>query len=425
MSYDMLMESGLYDSLVKDKLLIPHEEVGINGENPVKQYKVIKPVAISFISYPYEWSFSQLKDAALLTLKIQKRAIKLGMSLKDATAYNIQFHNGKPIFIDTLSFEKLPEGTPWVAYKQFCQHFLGPLALMSFIDLRLSQLLRIYIDGIPLDLIVKLLPGRTKFIFGLFTHIHLHSLSQKKYEDKPLELCKMRKISRFELLALLDSLETIIKKLKPKETKTEWGGYYDNTNYSDDAFQFKKSIIASFIEKVSPKTVWDLGANEGVFSRIAEKKGIHIVAFDIDPIAVERNYVRMKKQSEACLLPLILDLINPSPAIGWNNNERFSLCERGPVDMILALALVHHLAISNNLPLSKIVQFLKDNGQYLVIEFVPKSDSQVKRLLQSREDIFPEYNLDDFTKEFIAYFDIIESHQIRNSDRILFLMKRK
>jgi len=233
-NYDHLVNSGLYENLINAELLIPHEEVDVEAVRPDLNYKLIKPELIPFVSYPYEWSFSQLKDAALTTLRVQKKSLELGMSLKDCSAYNIQFRNGKPVFIDTLSFEKYHEGQPWVAYRQFCQHFLAPLALMSYRDIRLNQLLRIYIDGIPVDLASSLLPFRTRFIFSLLTHIHLHARSQKHYADKAVDVSS-KKVSRLSFLGLINNLESAVNKLKWRPGGTEWADYYDETNYSSDA----------------------------------------------------------------------------------------------------------------------------------------------------------------------------------------------
>ena len=177
--YDHLVASGLYDHLVRSGLLIPHQEVEIPASEPTRAYRVLKPERIDFVSYPYEWSFGQLRDAARVTIKAQAAALDHGMSLRDASAYNIQFQRGHPLLIDTLSFEKLPEGSPWVAYRQFCQHFLAPLALMSHRDVRLGQLLRIHLDGIPLDLAVRLLPWRTRLRPSLLLHLFLHARSQR------------------------------------------------------------------------------------------------------------------------------------------------------------------------------------------------------------------------------------------------------
>ncbi|MFA7685466.1 MAG: SAM-dependent methyltransferase [Candidatus Gracilibacteria bacterium] len=426
-NYELLMSSGLYGRLVKEGLLVEHKEIEANQFSELssddQRHKIIQPEYISFISYPYEWCFGELKDAALTTLQLQKIALEYGMSLKDASAYNIQFKEGKPLLIDTLSFERYDEGKPWVAYKQFCQHFLAPLALMKYRDLRMNQLLKAFIDGIPLDLTSKLLPKRTHFKFSLLTHIHLHAKSQEKYSYKAIKI--ERKISKFQMLALIDNLESFIGNLSLKKTKTEWGDYYEDTNYSKEAASNKEQLIGNFIDKAAPKKVWDMGANTGVFSRIAAKKGISTISFDIDSLAVEKNYFEMKKENEKNILPLILDATNPSPAIGWENEERDSLMGRGPADLVMALALIHHLAISNNTPLIKIANFFAKISQNLIIEFVPKVDSNTQRLLKTREDIFPNYDEKHFEEDFSNFFDIIEKQQIAGSARTLYLMKKK
>ena len=423
--YKALIESGLYESLSKVGRLVAHQEVDIAPIQAESSFKVIQPELLPFISYPYEWSFSQLKSAALTTLAIQKRAIKAGMSLKDASAYNIQFQHGKAILIDTLSFDFYKEGEPWVAYKQFCQHFLAPLALMAKKDIRLSQLLRIYIDGIPLDLASDLLPKSTRLNAGLAMHIHLHAKAQSKYADEDIQEQKGKKeISKVALLSMIESLRNTIKKLEWNPAGTEWGNYYEITNYSDTAFLHKKDLISKWVEKRKPAQVWDLGANNGVFSRLASEQGVFTLSFDIDPAAVEQNYRQVKEAKEENILPLVLDLTNPSPALGWHNKERESFTNRAPADMVFALALIHHLAISNNVPLQQLADFFSDMGKWLIIEFVPKSDSQVKKLLQSREDIFEQYTLDDFEKIFKSRFSIREKVKIDESERHLYLMER-
>ena len=422
--YTRLMDSGLYAKLTKAGLLIPHEETDQAGVGNELSYKIIQPELVPFISYPYEWSFSQLKDAALATLSIQKRALKLGMSLKDASAYNIQFVRGKARLIDTLSFEIYKEGEPWIAYKQFCQHFLAPLALMSYRDVRLSQLLRVYIDGTPLDLASELLPGKTKFNFGLLTHIHIHAGAQKRYSDKAVTPQKGR-ISLQAMTGLIESLENTIKKLTWRPAGTEWGAYYDDTNYSDSAFDHKKKLVREWASDVKPSVVWDLGGNTGVFSREAASSGAFTVSFDIDPAAVEQNYRMVKQNKEQNILPLVLDLTNPSPAIGWDHAERDSFGQRGPVDMVLALAVIHHLAISNNVPLPHLADFFAERCTTLVIEFVPKSDSQVKRLLATREDIFPNYTREGFESAFGDRFVIQKAELIQESERVLYKMVRR
>ncbi len=421
--YDHLMDSGLYQTLVDDNLLIPHGEVGIEPLVSELAYKVIKPEPIPFVSYPYEWCFSQLRDAALTTLKIQRKALDFGMSLRDSSAYNIQFKDGRPVFIDTLSFGKYREGEPWFAYRQFCQHFLAPLVLMSYKDIRLSQLLSIHIDGLPLDLASCLLPWRTRLSFSLLSHIHLHARSQKHFADKPINV-RQQRVSRYAFVGILNSLESTVKRLKWQPVGTEWADYYHDTNYSQEAFEHKKTTVAGFLDRVRPATVWDLGANVGIFSRLASDRGIPTVSFDVDTAAVEKNYLDSVARGETNILPLVLDLTNPSPGIGWENKERMSLKERGPADVVLALALVHHLAISNNVPFFKIAGFLSDIGHRLIVEFIPKSDSQIQRLLATRDDIFPDYTRPAFEQEFNRYFTIDDWTDIRESQRTLYLMRR-
>lgn len=420
-NYQFLMESGLYETLAKDGLLVPHHEVDLKPVKHESAYKVIQPERVSFISYPYEWSFSQLKDAALVTLEIQKRALEFGMSLKDSSAYNIQFHHGRPVLIDTLSFEIYQEGEPWVAYRQFCQHFLAPLSLMVYRDVRLSQLLRVYIDGIPLDLASDQLPTRTRFKFPLLLHIHLHASSQKRFASREIKTNK--KMRKVDLLGLIDSLESAVKGLLWSPGGTEWGDYYNGHNYTPQGLEHKSQLVSEYLNIIQPQLTWDLGANTGLFSRLASEKGFPTVAFDIDPAAVERNYLECKTNREGNLLPLLLDLTNPSPGIGWGNRERLSLIERGPADAVLSLAMIHHLAISNNVPLNQLALFFRELCSWLIIEFIPKSDSQVQRLLTTRADIFPNYTFEEFERIFTKYFKIHRCESILDSERFLYLME--
>lgn len=421
--YEQLMQSGLYERLVQDGLLIPHREVGLQYALTEDAYQVIQPERAPFVSYPYEWCFSQLKDAALLTLAIQERAFDHGMSLKDCSAYNVLFVSGRPVFIDTLSFERYREGEPWIAYRQFCQHFLAPLALMSYTDVRLSCFLRDYVDGVPLDLASRLLPVRTRFNAGLLTHVHLHAKAQRRFADERVP-SNRRGVGRTAFLGLVDSLKTTIRRLTWKPQGTEWHDYYNITNYSDVAFEHKKHLVGQMLEEIEPfpGSAWDLGANVGTFSRFASDIGIPTIAFDNDPAAVEKNYLESVQREETGILPLLLDLTNPSPGVGWANEERASLLDRGPVDVVLSLALVHHLAISHNLPFEKIADFLSRIGYSLIVEFVPKDDSQVQKLLSGRDDIFERYDRHNFERAFGAFFEIQRREAIKDSRRWLYLM---
>ncbi len=422
--WDRLISSGLYDALVEEELLTAHTDANVPPERKDIAYKIIQPQAIPFISYPYEWCFSQLKQAALLTLKIQKKAIAFGMSLKDSSAFNVQFDRGKPIFIDTLSFEKYQEGSPWVAYRQFCQHFLAPLALMVYCDTGLNRMLWMYLDGIPLDLASSLLPFSSRFNVNLFIHVHLHAKAQKRLAGK-IELSSRRNVATHDHLALIDSLESCIRHLQVRRKKSVWVEYYRDISYSPDAMNHKKEIVSMFLDHICPRKVWDIGANTGLFSRIASYKGSLTVSFDLDPMAVEENFRCVLKHKEENLLPLIMDFTNPSPAIGWNCRERQSLIERGPADVILALAFIHHMAISNNVPLDQIAHLFVQMANYLIIEFVPKEDPQVQEMLAFRKDIFCNYTTQDFEREFERYFFIENSTQLRDSGRIVYLMRRR
>ncbi len=424
--YDTLVSSGLLDDLWKQGLLVKSVEVDIQPADKENAYRVIQPEELPFISYPFEWSFSQYKDAALATLQIQKKAFEKGFILKDASAYNIQFVNGGALLIDTLSFDTYIQGEPWVAYRQFCQHFLAPLALMALTDIRLSQLMRVYIDGIPLDLASKLLPGSTKLNLGLNLHIHTHAAAQLKYaDDTSAKKQNKGQMNRNAFLGLVDSLESTIKGLMPKGVKTEWGHYYDDTNYSDSSMKEKRDLVGKLVAQASPKTLWDLGANTGYFTRVASEQGIFSIAFDIDPLAVEQGWQEVKARKESHLLPLVLDLTNPSPSLGWANQERSSFLQRGPADCVMALALIHHLAISNNVPLNTLAEFFAQAGKWLIIEFVPKEDSQVQRLLATREDIFPDYTLEGFENAFSDVYRVRAKEPIAGSKRWLFLLERK
>ena len=432
--FDQFMSSGLYDVLVDKGYLVAHEDVtASNIQRGPDCYRVIAPEVIPYITYPYEWSFSQLQDAAMLTLRIQTVALQHGYILKDASAYNVQFRHGKPVFIDTLSFEPYVEGVPWVAYRQFCQHFLAPLALMARVDVGLGKLLVTYIDGIPLSLASSLLPLTTRFNYSLQTHIHLHAKMQETYADaagtpttaKSSTTKNPRQLSKTGLQAIVESLASAVKSQQWKPPQTEWGDYYDNTNYSDGSTDEKRRLVDDYLGSIDEplNIVHDLGANTGEFSRIAARHAGLVVSQDIDPVAVERNYRRLVSEPPKNVLPLLQDLYAPSPAIGWGNEERDSFRQRGRCDAILALALVHHLAISNNTPLNRIAGLFAELARWLVIEFVPKSDSQVARLLQTREDVFPQYNQQGFEEAFSAYFNIVRSEAVAGSERQLYLMR--
>lgn len=429
--YAHLMRSGLYRSLADDGLLIPHAE----QEEAAGDGLVLRPEPVPFVSYPYEWCFGQLKNAALATLRIQQRALAFGMSLKDASAYNIQFVANKPLLLDTLSFERYRENEPWAAYRQFCQHFLAPLALTQYVDAGLAgALLRTHLDGIALDLASRLLPATTRLRPALLGHLHLHAAAQRRVSRAqgaastpfpsaaPVGALPVRAFR-----GMLDSLEAGVQALAPKPAPTPWAAYYTQTNYSAAALEAKEKIVAALLDEITPapRLVWDFGANDGRFSRLASERGVFTVAWDGDSAAVENNYQACQAQNDSHLLPLVQDLTNPSPDQGWALGERDSLLARGPAGAVLALALIHHLVIGNNVPLGRVSDFFARCGAWLVLEFVPKHDSQVQRLLATRPDIFADYSPAGFETAFGARWEIVRCVPIPETERTVYLLRRK
>jgi hypothetical protein len=424
--YDACVSSGLYEDLMAGGLLVPHRDVGVGLAAAPNARTVIEPERVPFISYPYEWSFGQLRDAALLTLEVQDRAFMHGFILRDASAYNVQFRDGRPLFIDTLSFERHQEGRPWKAYKQFCEHFLVPLALMSMRDVRLGRLQRHYLDGIPLDLGSSLLPARTWLHVSTLLHVHLHARAMRRYESASVaKATGTRRMSNGALTGLIASLRDAVSGLEWQPAGTEWANYTSAHNYSNSAIEAKRSLVREYVSVAAPRTVWDLGGNTGTFSRVARELAPSVVCFDIDPAAVELNYREVRKRGETGLLPLQLDLMNPSPSLGWANEERSSIESRGPVDLVMALALVHHLAIANNVPLGRVAESFARLGRALIVEFVPKSDSQVERLLTNRADIFPDYTIEGFERAFEQHWTVERAQRVGDSQRTLYLMRRR
>ncbi|HKG58049.1 MAG TPA: hypothetical protein VKA85_12450 [Candidatus Limnocylindrales bacterium] len=427
--WDDLVASGFLTTLQSRGILVEHETVGAgNALDPAIAHTVIRPEPVDFVSYPYEWSFGQLKDAALLTVDAQIAAADAGFTLRDATAYNVQFHRGRPVLIDTLSFERAERGAQWIAYGQFCEHFLAPLALMAERDVRCGLMLREFIDGIPLDLAATLLPGRTRLNTGLLSHVHLHARAKRRYADRPAAgaaAAASRPMSPLRQRALLDNLRRTVAGLDWKPAGTEWADYADNTSYGETSAKRKDELVESFLRDAGGAVVWDIGANTGRFSRIAASLGRQVLAWDVDPAATERHYRSIRRDGTTSILPLVVDLANPSPGLGWANRERPSLVERTNADVVLALALVHHLAISRNVPLPRLAAYFADLAPALVVEFVPKGDPMVNTLLATREDVFPGYTLDGFRAAFAERFEIAAELQIEASTRVLFRMVRR
>ena len=424
--WDRFEASQLKRQLFDQRQLIRHEPADVDLAPMPDAHAVIRPEPIEFLSYPYEWTFGELREAALLTLDVQLEAIAAGWTLRDASAYNIQFQDARPIHIDSASFERLEDGSPWVAYRQFCEQFLAPLALAARRDIRLVDLLRVDPDGIPLDLASRMLPRRTWLDFGLVSHVHLHARAQTRHaaDDDDGQAARRARLSPARLEGLIRNLRSTVAGLDCDPRGTEWADYADNTSYSERAAADKDRIVDSWLRDIPGGRVWDLGANTGRFSRIAADAGKRVIAFDIDPAAAERHFRAVRQAGRTDILPLVADIANPSPAIGWAGRERRSLLERANADAILALALVHHLALSRNVPLPMVIDLFSDLAEWAIVEFVPKEDPMARRLLATRRDVFAGYSLDGFRDAAATRFDVLREAPIADSSRVLFLLRR-
>jgi len=420
--FDHFISSGCYDHMVENQWLIPHEEIIENLTGSSGWYKTLKPQRIPFISYACEWCFDMLKDAALLTLQLAKECTRFGVILKDATPFNVQWSNGKPVFIDTLSFERYEATKPWIAYRQFCENFLSPLLLMHYSNQPLQPLLMAYPDGIPLSITRALLPWRSKFSFHVYLHIHVHERLSSKSTGK--DMPQQNNFSEEKLHRLLDSLQALVQRLRWKEKITSWNNYYKEAGERDDYLEKKKNIIAEWLKELPQvKTAIDLGANEGEFSFLLNEN-IAVVSSDFDHEAVNKLYNKIVNKKRTNILPSVVDLANPTPALGLNGSERSSFIERAHCDLGLALALVHHLVIGKNIPLEKIAELFGKLTDHLAVEFISKEDEKVQLMLKQKKDIYPAYTEDNFEVAFKRHFLIKEKQAIGNSGRILYLMKK-
>ena len=416
-------DSGLYASCVKDDLLLPFD-YSSHDFALAQCHAVLKPVLVPQITYPYEWCFDQLKDAALLTLRVQLRALEYGMVLKDASAYNVQMLGaGHPRLIDHLSFDFVAEHGAWPAYGQFCRNFLAPLALMAYVDPGLGRMMQIHVDGIPLELASRLLPISTRFKMGLQMHLHLHGRMVAKHGPAKKK-AKFRSLTAEQLVALTSSLERTIAGLQSSRRMTEWGDYSSQSTYSPLASKAKLATVRHMAEQVKPRVIWDIGGNDGRYSRALADIGQSIVCMDSDPLAVNQNYVACRDGGIANVIPLIVDFTNPSPGVGFANQERPTLEQRGKPDLAMVLALIHHLAITHGLPFSYIARYLAGLCKHLIVEFVPRHDPQVNRLLLNRKDVFEDYTEDHFREAFSKYFSVLSEASVADTDRKLFLMQR-
>jgi SAM-dependent methyltransferase len=406
--YDHLMKSGLYKDLVEAGLMIPHREVKRD------QYCItISPEVVPFISYPYEWSFRQLSVAAFNTLQINRIAMKHGMMLKDASAYNMQVVKDRMCLIDTCSFMKYQPGMPWGPYSQFLRHFLGPMLLIKhFNPYTALKLLQTNIDGIPVPLVARLMPFSTRFNAGMWAHIFSQSL---KFAVDPKRSVTM---NQMVLTTLLDNLQKFVGSLSYQPPAGDFLQYAELGSYSHEALADKHRIVKECLGMVKGTSVLDLGCNTGDYSVMAAESGKQVISIDSNHDCIHA----MHQNYTLAILPLVVDLCQPSPGIGWANRERKPFWDRvGKVDCIMALAIIHHLCLKNNIPLDMVVYLLKDHARSLIIEWVPPEDKKSQLLLGQKK--VPTYDHQSFIKAFTRYYVVNRADQIKDSARIIYFME--
>jgi ribosomal protein L11 methylase PrmA len=415
--YNLLMQSGLYQYLIDNKLIISHTETRDVTAETGNCYKTLLPYQVPFITYPYEWCFDQLKDAALLTLKIVKASLDFGMIIKDATPYNIQFVDSRPVFIDTLSFEKYDENKAWVAYRQFCNMFLFPLYLGHYLNTDIQKTLLVYSDGIPVEITSKLLPLKSRTSVGVWLHVYLQNTITRSAGTRTEE----ERFNKRKLINLVNHLETIILHLKGRKSRSTWRNYYEEAIISKDYLQEKEKIFRNIAGKLNAETVLDLGANDGHFSKVLAEQGMKVIAVDNDSRSICSLYESKNKN----VLPLVMDVANPSPSSGFGNAERPDFFGRIKTDAVVALALIHHLVIGRNISLEVLAEWFSRFSKKLIIEFVPREDEKVRQMLASRKDVFTNYTASNFESLFTRYFTISHKESVPGTTRTIYLMEKK
>jgi ribosomal protein L11 methylase PrmA len=430
--FNYVLSTGILDTLAQARMVLPFEQM--RGEIPasadfgdVKAW--LEVPRLPFVSFPYEWVFSGLKAAALLHLDVHLAALDAGVTLSDASAYNIQFSGARPIFIDHLSFRRYRDGEFWLGHRQFCEQFLIPLLLHSRFGVPHNSWYRGTLEGIPLDDFARMLRLRDLFNWDILTHIVVQSWFQRATSGNtvPSEELKAPAVSlpRLRFRRMLDKLRRWIAQLRPAGAgKTVWQDYETTHSYKSEEMTRKRAFVVQFVRERRPKQLWDLGCNTGEFSRLALQEGAdYVVGFDMDHGALETCFTRASQDSLA-LQTIVTALDNPSPSQGWRERERQGLQERTSADALVALALVHHLAIARNIPLGQIVDWLVRLAPAGVVEFIPKTDPMVQRLLSLREDIFPNYSLDNFSLELARNACIVRTAQLSPNGRTLFWYER-
>lgn len=428
--YEAAGDAGAYEKLIQQGLLIPHEETALSDGIPAGTVCCLQHPRIPMITYPWEWSFSMLKEAALLHLEIMEILVPMGFWLRDANAFNVQFDGEKLCLIDTLSVGRRVPDSPWPAYGQFCSHFLAPLAAAAYADIRLLSLWRGFINGFPLDLVAGILPHLKKYRPGLFMHLTLHSRYQSsadRKEDigKEQSQSKSMKVSDRGLVGLIRSLKKTVQGIAWKSYSQIWEGYTEIRTYDSKDVEIKSAYVEKTVKELDASVVWDMGANTGEFSALAASQGAFVASIEGDPACTEYIYREISAgQKGKKILPLTMDLANPSPGLGWDSRERLSLKDRGPADLLMALALVHHLVFSCCIPFPLIAKWFSELAGHVLVEFVPPTDPMVKKLLKNRNGEHHPYDEKTFTSAFEKYFDSVDTISLQNG-RSLYLYRSR
>lgn len=417
--YETLMGSGLYERLVGEGLLIDHAEVPDFPVQSPDHYKTLLPRQLHRLSYPAEWCPEQLRDAALLTLRIQQFATRQGMTLKDATPLNVQFCNGKPVFIDTLSFERYDPAKPWIAYRQFCENFLFPLYIHRYARSGTNRLASAWPDGIPADITATLLPLKSRWNAGAWLHVHLQARLSSR--QRTADGQKVR-FSQGKLDRLIEHLHAVVSRILPSTPSSAWSNYYDETILGKGYLEQKEQLFRQYLTSVAFADALDLGSNDGRFAKIIAETGGSVIAVDSDWNCIDRLY----HEHVPNVLPLCVDLANPTPAGGFANAERAAFTDRATADLVTALALVHHLALGNNIPFNLIAGYLSRlTKKYLIVEFIPLSDEKAAALVSRKVTAPHRYDIESFESSFSQDFRMERKDTISGSRRILYLLSKR
>ena len=385
---------------------------------------------VPFISYPYEWTFSMLKDAALLQLDLIRAALADGVGVKDATPYNVQFIGSRPQFIDAGSFEVRRKGDPWYGYKQFCEMFLYPLMLQAHLGVGFQPFLRGSVNGISPETMAKLLPGSLRHPRkGRFTHVVLHAAAQKRFADSSTDVKKevaKAGMSPQVLDATLRKLTGIVSGLSLGDKKSTWSEYSERGHYIESSLDEKERFVRDAVAASPRHQVWDIGCNDGRFSRIASAHSRYVVAMDADPLVVDRLYGSLKAEKNESILPLYVDMSDSGGGIGWRGRERPGVFDRGAPEVVLYLAVIHHVAITFNIPVAAQLDMLRDLTPELVIEMPHADDPMVRTLLRNKRDgIHADFTLDEFERLLGERFEIKSKLLLSSGTRTIFHAVRK